>query len=558
MTKIVLVILLLISTLKGIGQWNNNTAINNVVSNQIGSESQLVAISDGANGSIVFFVEDDIIQNFYAQKITAAGSIGWGNTGTPVVICKTTAEKYELAAIPDGNGGAFITWSDYRHDASNGEIYVQRINSAGVSLWGTNGKRITSTGTQDDVTPVLCTDGAGGIIVAWYWDNGTSNTQSFAQRFNGSGDAQWTANGMQVCTAPGFRGANILVSDGNNGALIFFVDTRNDVNGLDYGVVNNDNLTNADIYGQRLNGNGVRLWTDNGNAIITASGNQYTPDAEDGAIADGAGGAIIVFEDQRNNGGSFTLTNLDIFSQRINASGASLWTLNGVSVAGAAGNQYFVDAVSDGAGGAVLSIVNDDEHKLYAQKINATGNILWTANGRLLTPLADFTNDASITTDEFGNAIFTYGTAIPEKAVKAQKLDGAGNLLWGANGAIVCNAPANGSFDPVIVPCINGSAIIGWSDMRNNAVSGTDIYASKILSNGILAGSSTSLYVTAVNGNWNNPATWANGQIPPTGAAVVIRHIVTGNVTASCSSLKVEQPAGNLTVLTGVTITVTN
>jgi len=561
MTKKLLIILLLISTLDGFCQWNNNTAVNNVVSNRIGDEDEPVAVSDGANGSIIFFNDFSNSYDFYAQKITSAGTVAWGTTANPVLICQTTADKFELAAIPDGNGGAFLVWSDYRHDPKIGEIYAQRINSAGVAQWGANGKRITSSGTQDDATPILCTDGAGGVIVSWNWDNGTSDIQSFAQRLNGTGDAQWPANGRQVCTAPGFRGGNALVPDGNNGALIFFIDTRNDINGLDYAFLNNINLdlTNADIYGQRLNGNGDRLWTNNGIGIITANGNQFLSNFSNatGGIPDGAGGAIITFGDERNDDGSGT--NLDIFAQRINANGASLWASNGVPVSILAGIQYLTDGVSDGAGGIVLSIADVSENKLYAQRITAAGNALWTLNGILLTNAAEDVYDAAMVTDGSGNTIFTYvsNTNVGD-VIKAQKLNAAGNLLWGANGAIVCNATSISLENIDIVSSNNGSAIISWTDFRNIPVSGYDIYASKILANGTLDGSSTSLYVTAANGNWNNPATWTNGQVPLAGAAVIIRHIVSGNITTSCTSLKVEQPTGRLTVLTGIKITVTN
>lgn len=559
MTKKLLIILLLISTLEGFSQWNNNAAVNNVVSNRIGDEDEPVAISDGANGSIIFFNDFNNNYDFYAQKITAAGVVAWGTTATPVAICETTTEKYELAAIPDGNGGAFIVWSDYRHDPDNAEIYVQRINNAGVPQWGANGKRITSSLTQDDLTPVLCSDGAGGIIVAWNWDNGTSDIQSFAQRLNGTGDVQWTANGKQVCTAAGFRGNNILVSDGNNGALIFFIDSRNDVNGLDYNFLDKNDLTNGDIYGQRLNGNGDRLWTNNGIAIIIANLNQYPSyfSKASGGIPDGAGGAIIAFDDERNDDGSGT--NLDIFAQRINANGATLWASNGIPVSIATGKQYLTAGVSDGAGGVVFSIADVTANKLYAQRITSAGNALWSVNGILLTNATENVYNSSIINDGSGNTIFTYGSYTNGgDEIKAQKLNGAGNLLWGANGAIVSNASSNNSYNIVIVPSNNGSAIISWSDYRNNAISGGDIYASKILANGTLDGSSTSLYITAANGNWNNPATWANGQIPPAGAAVSIKHIVSGNVTTSCKSLKVEQPAGKLTILTGIKITITN
>ena len=62
--------------------------------------------------------------------------------------------------------------------------------------------------------------------------------------------------------------------------------------------------------------------------------------------------------------------------------------------------------------------------------------------------------------------------------------------------------------------------------------------------------------VTAViSGNWNTPATWVGNAVPPAGADVIIKHLVTGNLTTTCNSLSVQSP-GSLTVTTGVKITV--
>jgi hypothetical protein len=65
-------------------------------------------------------------------------------------------------------------------------------------------------------------------------------------------------------------------------------------------------------------------------------------------------------------------------------------------------------------------------------------------------------------------------------------------------------------------------------------------------------------YTTKANGNWNDPATWVGGLVPPNGADVIVQNIVTVTANVSCNSLTVEPPAGNLTVNTGVQLNVTH
>ena len=39
--------------------------------------------------------------------------------------------------VPDGSGGMFAVWEDYR--GGTGRIYAQRLNAAGVPQWTANG-----------------------------------------------------------------------------------------------------------------------------------------------------------------------------------------------------------------------------------------------------------------------------------------------------------------------------------------------------------------------------------------------------------------------------------
>jgi hypothetical protein len=127
---------------------------------------------------------------------------------------------------------------------------------------------------------------------------------------------------------------------------------------------------NADIYAQRVNASGAAQWTTDGVALSPATGGQGDPHI----TSDGAGGAIVTWTDDRS--GSYES---DIYAQRVNASGAVQWTPDGVALCTATGTQYSPTITSDGAGGAIVAW---EDHRcgslIYAQRIRASGEIVAT------------------------------------------------------------------------------------------------------------------------------------------------------------------------------------
>ncbi len=549
-----LMLLLLLPALPGFAQWNNSASANNPIVTTVNTDNYPFTVPDGAGGVIVFFEKSDgISTDLYAQKINVDGTIAWGNTASPVLICNAIDYQIEIRAIPDGSGGSFLCWEDYRHDPDWGEIYVQHINSAGTSLWTTNGVRITSTPGRQEFLPFLCSDGAGGVIVAWGWDNLLDNLQVNAQRLDAAGSALWTANGVQVSPAPGFRVAQSIVPDGSNGAIISFTDTRNDPNGLSYTLVTTSDLVNTDVYAQKLSGSGVRLWGDNALPVCTAAGNQENFYLN-AAVPDGAGGIVIVYDDGRNdvpdvNGNP---TNLDIFAQRLNSSGVPQWAVNGVPFTTLANNQYFSALVADGANGFVACWNDESAGSVYSQRLNPSGTAMWTAGGVIVSPIAYPSYDPVLVADGSGNYVYCY-TATNANTLEAQKLNSSGVLQWGNSGIVVCNANNALPIQQKMVLSDNGAVIVAWEDGRNASL---DIYGSKILTTGILAGVGS--FITIAAGDWNNPAIWQGGIVPSASSQVTVRHAVTVTTNASCYSVLLEQPGGNLTVNAGVTLAVTH
>jgi hypothetical protein len=138
----------------------------------------------------------------------------------------------------DGAGGAIVAWDDLRA-GTNTDVYAQRLNAAGATLWATNGTLVCAA-AKDQTRPTLCPDGNSGAIIAWE-DRRGSNADVYAQRMGATGTAQWSANGIAVCTAAGDQLAPLSVADGAGGMVVAWKDARSG---------------NVDLYAHRLGASG--------------------------------------------------------------------------------------------------------------------------------------------------------------------------------------------------------------------------------------------------------------------------------------------------------------
>ena len=222
-------------------------------------------------------------------------------------VCNFASHQMEAQLISDGAGGAIVVWRDGRNIATAMDIYAQHIDASGALLWNTDGVAICNA-ASDQFAPRLVSDGVGGAIIVWY-DNRAGNYDIYAQRISGSGIVQWATDGVAVCTASGNQNAHQLLADGSGGVFIVWSDGRT-------------SGPNADIYAQRLNASGTALWTTDGVSVSNAASLQNIPQI----VSDGAGGAIISWEDWRN------FSQSDIYAQRISSGGSYSWTFNGVVI----------------------------------------------------------------------------------------------------------------------------------------------------------------------------------------------------------------------------------
>ena len=281
------------------------------------------------------------------------------------------------------------------------------------------------------------------------------------------GFAQWSSDpaaNNAICTFVWQQETPVLCSDGDNGAIIAWWDHRTDV---------------GDIYAQRIDKNGYVRWNTNGVAMCTTRYQQSAPKI----ISDGKGGAIMVWDDQRTG-----LYSGNIYAQRVNADGQVLWTTNGVAVK--AGVAYTTQIATDGAGGAIIAWRDDrismDASDVYAQRVDSSGNIVWTpSTGVGIATAAGVQGPSCMVSDDSAGAIiiWTHLRADATTNLFAQRINAAGTKRWATAGIAIANL-ATSSAVPIAQPDKQGGVFIIWQDSRGPS-GNRKIYGQHLNSSGV-------------------------------------------------------------------------
>jgi FlgD Ig-like domain len=201
-------------------------------------------------------------------------------------------------------------------------------------------------------------------------------------------------------------------------------------------------------------------------------------------VPDGSGGAFSVWSEY--HGGN------DVYAQHLTAQGqvASGWPAGGLAICTAAGDQYVIAATADGVGGFIVAF--DDyrggaEVKTFAQRVSGAGALLWGTNGVSACAVAGEHYSAQVCADGAQGAIIlwqdTRTSATTGFDIYAQRLSANGAQLWLASGLPICNNVGDQLNFKVISDGWLGGSIMCWRDSR---AGNNDIYGLRLDENGSL------------------------------------------------------------------------
>ncbi len=241
----------------------------------------------------------------------------------------------------------------------------------------TNTSVCTSANSQQN--PQACTDGSNGAIIVWEDFRSGNNWDIYAQKLNSDGVAQWTANGINICSSNANQTSPVICSDGNGGAYVAWKDTRTPANG-------------TDLYAQHIGSNGSLGYGVSGAGIAVAA--DVVPPDNLSICSDGSGNAFVAWEDSRSSISSNSRP--DIWMNKLTPGGAAWGGTSGVSIISQSLRQTTPKLVDDGSGGCFLVWVNGTlPASIWGTRISGNGGLLWNSPGIQIFEGSAGSSDAS-------------------------------------------------------------------------------------------------------------------------------------------------------------------
>ncbi len=177
------------------------TIVNNNQSTEVDNKNPTIAMNEKGQFIIAWkcynvnIPSDDI----YFQRFSSSGS----RIGTNAKANDVGTGGTEHPSIALFNNGKFIiTWTDFRKDTGNWNVYLQRFNESGVKQ-GTTSRINDVPGFTWQFYPNIAFENGGNSIVVWQdYRNSRDNPDIIGQRFHPDG-SPWGNNIRIVTDGPG-------------------------------------------------------------------------------------------------------------------------------------------------------------------------------------------------------------------------------------------------------------------------------------------------------------------------------------------------------------------
>ncbi|MBU1671405.1 MAG: hypothetical protein KKF41_02010 [Actinobacteria bacterium] len=314
----------------------------------------------------------------------------------------------------------------------------------------------------------MVTDGDGGFYAAWA-DNRAGNMNLYALKVDRDGNraAGWSLNGNVVCDNAALQSTcSVCYESAAGGLVVSWSDSRSGT---------------EDVYAQKLDSSGNRLWENptvpgdyNGVPVSAASGSQTSPRIAE----DGAGGAIVGWQDSRTAA-------WDLYAQRVQSSGLVAWTANGIVVCDQPNYQIEMQAVKDGAGGAIFvwqDYRSIDTYDIYAERLDSSGSRPsgWNEDGNRVCLNTDANQTyPNLVSDGVQGASIAFIDERDGFSVYANRILQNGSIDgdWNLDGNLLATTTAQQDYPPGVVADGTGGLIVAW---RRNNVGSYDLSAQRI------------------------------------------------------------------------------
>ena len=392
----------------------------------------------------------------------------WQNNGVPVR--QGIHVEWQRTGDVGNDGEMIFAWSDTRYGGR--DIYIQKVDINGNSMWGSEGLPVVlEEGRQED--PILVSDGNGGAFMIWvdYRDE-PDYGDIYGQHIQSDGALSWDPAGIPLTNVLGKQVSPNMASDGMGGAFVIWNDLSVSTLGHTYGTHLTSNVN--DIIAQ---GTGV--------PIISNDSDHAGVSIEKSA----AGSAIMVWADDRNIDDS----GIDIYTQRIDENCNTLWSLpeeGGVPLCTAEGSQQYTKVTYYSETASVVvwedKRYNEVLGDIFVQYIDMNGNVLLDSEGETVCSNGANQIKPRVKADESGAYIVWEDSRFGPGDIYVQRhVLGQGSQFI-QDGLSLCNASSTQD-QPRLTTDGNGGAYVVWMDERYSPFPEVEIFMQHINSDGTVS-----------------------------------------------------------------------
>ncbi len=295
-------------------------------------------------------------------------------------------------------------------------------------------------------------------------------------------EADWNIFDRQLTLLPmagGIYSEPAIADDGRGGAYVIWKDLRN-----------NNADGNWDVYAQRVDGRGNRLWRAD---LRVSPSTILAYDSVPAVVADSQGNAIVVWADGRD-------TPFAIYAQKLAPTGERLWA-NDVRVNGAPAYRVDwapLDSLAIAMDGQDRVVVvwegsadnNWGDPDVYAQQLGADGRRLWAQDVRVNSDTGHPQRVMAVGANAQGAIVVAWvDTRSGGEDIYAQRLSATGQRAWPAEIKVSAGTGVSQQGNPSVAVDAQGNGVIIWrngpADPPVDQNAGV-IYAQKISPQGAL------------------------------------------------------------------------
>lgn len=335
-----------------------------------------------------------------------------------------------LASAP--GGGVWVGWFESVAAPINFELRVQRYDQYGVEQFAPGGIVVSDLPNDTALFNWSMTSDASGNCYLAFSDKRNGNpglSQDVSvQMVMPDGSTPWGSDGINLCNTTDFEPAPAVTVAANGDCVVSWA--RDPSAGF------------GDLRMQRITPAGVPLYAFGG-LVVPNTGATNQPGFVR-AIPSGGDDVILVW---LRNTQTFSSPR-HIWAQRFDATGNALWNVGvpTIVLAQAVPIGYFPEVITDEAGGAIIGWHRSagTPNVVGVQRLLSTGALGFPAAVNGISPSTDATRyrySPSISYDASLNEITVLfderNTTQSDRGIYGNRIDGAGNLMWGSEGKVI-------------------------------------------------------------------------------------------------------------------------